>query len=349
MKNSAGFNNHKLLDSWFPVKPLDLVLFGHFALDKVIYRDEVSETLGGGVTYGSATARAFDPEKRIGIVSVAGEDFKPEYKEFLDELGVDTRGVRTVEGPSTHYLLKYHALGRDLCLGARAPDLDIAQVPDDYFQAKALMLGPICNEIPLEFVRGLNSRVEGGRVGVDVQGFIRHFGPSGVVSLKDGQAPIDLVYDLIDLLGEKLVFKASDYEAEAITGKGDPYESIRDLSRNGAVIVVTRGEKGSLILKGGGEVIKVPAFKPRRIEDETGAGDAYMSGFLLELGDKEATRENLEWAGVVGSAVASFLLEEKGPWGAAHRTRVLERVGNHVYVKFREKDGSRWTDEPINT
>ena len=76
------------------MKPLDLVFFGHFSIDRIVKKDEVRVALGGGVTYGSVTAKAFDSRKEIGIVSVIGNDFKPEYNEFLKEIGVDIRGVR---------------------------------------------------------------------------------------------------------------------------------------------------------------------------------------------------------------------------------------------------------------
>ncbi|GAB4324910.1 MAG: carbohydrate kinase family protein [Promethearchaeota archaeon] len=323
-----------------PVQPVDLVFCGHFALDRVVYGDDVTETLGGGVTFGSAAARSYSPDACLGIVSVAGEDFKPEYEAFLRDLKVDLRGVRRVGGRSTRYVLTYHDGGRDLQLAARAPDLDPSQVPDDYYEARAFMLGPICNEVPPQFVRDLAARAPDACVGMDVQGFIRHFDPEGKVYLHDGRDPVETVLSHVDLLDERLVLKASDAEAEALTGKSNPYEALRDLCRNDAVVVVTRGEKGSLVGRRGQPIVKVPAFVPERVLDETGAGDAYMAGFMLEYacGPDLAPGEggDLRRAALVGAAVASFLIEEKGPRGVKGRDEVLRRVAEQHYIDFQE-------------
>lgn len=314
---------------------LDVVFFGHFALDKVIYQAEVTETLGGGVTFGSAAATAYDPGLRVGIVSVVGGDFKPEYRRLVDGWGVDLRGVHQTAGHTTRYVLRYHPGGRDLTLAARAPDLAIEQVPEAYYHARACMLGPICNEIRRDFVYALEAKLAPAtRIGVDVQGFIRDFDAGGNVKLKDKAFAREKIYDLIDTLDHRLVLKASDYEAAAITGKANPYEAIRELNRSNAVIIVTRGEYGSLVLQGAGDLVKIPAFRPSTIRDETGAGDAYMAGFLAEFCRDPG---NLHRAGLVGSAVASFLLEGKGPSGVRPKAEVERRIREASYLAARDE------------
>ena len=193
------------------------------------------------------------------------------------------------------------------------------------------MLSPICNEIHFEFVRLLNARVE-GIIGLDVQGFIRSFDSEGHLSERDSQESIDLVYRIIDELDERLIFKASVYEAKIITGKSDPKKSIHELCRNDAIIIITLGEDGSLILQKNHKLIEIPAFKPDQILDETGAGDAYMASFLLEYSDPE--KRDLCHAGIVASAAVSFLLEEKGPHGVKPRKTVDKRIKEKKYLKF---------------
>ena len=312
------------------MKPLDLVFFGHFAIDRISDKDEDRVALGGGVTYGPSTAKAFDSRKEIGIVSVIGNDFKPKYNEFLKEIGVDIRGVRQLESSTTSFKLTYNGK-RNIILRAKAPDLEFSQIPKDYFSGKAFMLNPICNEIHFEFVRLLNARVE-GIIGLDVQGFIRSLDSEGYLSERNSQESIDLVYRIIDELDERLIFKASVDEATIITGKSDPFKSIDELCRNDAIIIITRGKYGSLILQKNHKVIEIPAFQPNQIQDPTGAGDAYMASFLLEYSDSE--KRDLKHSGIVASAAVSFLLEEKGPWGVKPRKTVYKRMKEKKYLKF---------------
>ncbi len=77
-------------------------------------------------------------------------------------------------------------------------------------------------------------------------------------------------------------------------------------------LVVTRGEKGSSILRKGGTRVDVPAVVPERIADPTGVGDAYRGGFMKGLasgaGDEVCAR--------MGSVAAAYVLEHLG--GQAH-------------------------------
>ena len=52
---------------------------------------------------------------------------------------------------------------------------------------------------------------------------------------------------------------------------------------------MTLGEKGSMLTKKGEKILNIPAFKPRRVVDETGAGDVYFSIFLYEFIDVSFT------------------------------------------------------------
>ena len=63
---------------------------------------------------------------------------------------------------------------------------------------------------------------------------------------------------------------------------------------------------------------EVPAFPPVKLVDPTGAGDAFVGGFLysmVETGD-------LYRSALIGSCVASFVVEDVGP----HRIPSLEML-----------------------
>ncbi len=83
--------------------------------------------------------------------------------------------------------------------------------------------------------------------------------------------------------------------------------SVRGLLRPVEAVVMTRGARGSVIVTAEGKVI-VPAVRPRRVVEITGAGDAYRAGFYAGL----SRGYDLRRCGLLGSAVASFVVEETG-------------------------------------
>ena len=85
--------------------------------------------------------------------------------------------------------------------------------------------------------------------------------------------------------------------------------SINDLfSENTKAIIVSMGEKGSILYTDGGKRIDIPAVKVNKILDPTGAGDAHRAGFLAGIikGYSEST------ACKIGSIVSSFVIQEIG-------------------------------------
>lgn len=83
--------------------------------------------------------------------------------------------------------------------------------------------------------------------------------------------------------------------------------------------IVSHGAKGSEIFVGSHH-IKIPVFKTRAA-DPTGAGDAYMAGFLTAYEKGHSIAD----CGLAGSCVASFIVEKQGPqagapsWGKMRR------------------------------
>jgi sugar/nucleoside kinase (ribokinase family) len=86
-------------------------------------------------------------------------------------------------------------------------------------------------------------------------------------------------------------------------GKSRPEELLEHVD----LLINTIGSKGSVIYTREGR-IDVPAVKPRRILDTTGAGDAFRAGFFSGLYRGAGLRESA----IIGAAVSSFVIEEKG-------------------------------------
>jgi sugar/nucleoside kinase (ribokinase family) len=80
-----------------------------------------------------------------------------------------------------------------------------------------------------------------------------------------------------------------------------------DLLDHVELFVNTVGSEGSVVYTRD-ERIAVPAVKPRRVVDTTGAGDAFRAGFFTGLRRGASLRD----CAVIGSATASFIIEERG-------------------------------------
>ena len=109
-----------------------------------------------------------------------------------------------------------------------------------------------------------------------------------------------MVRDHVDILF------ANERELAALTGL-DAFEAGAEAVRGQVEIaVLTRGEHGSVILRGA-ERVEVPA-EPAEVLDTTGAGDAYAAGFMAGL-------------------VAGEPLAVCGHWGSRAAAETISRIG----------------------
>ncbi len=292
---------------------------GHFSIDYVRLpeRPLAKPTLGGPPTFVSLAAANLGAN--VSVISKVGEDFPPRFVRWLESRSINLSALRRVEGAlTTSFVLDYRGDGdRQLALKNRGPPIEPIDVPDS-FEAKAVHVGPIANEIPHETVLRLRGLTE--LLSLDPQGFLRRFREDGRMYL-DGM-------ENAEGLGEIDVFKASEEEIGAVTGRSDLAEAIRSVNERGVeTVIVTRGVKGSLLYDGG-KLYVVPASKPRVVVDATGSGDVFIGAFLAEyIRGKEAL-----WCASVGSASASFVVEELGPRGFGSKREVYERA-TAVYEK----------------
>jgi adenosine kinase len=99
--------------------------------------------------------------------------------------------------------------------------------------------------------------------------------------------------------------------------------SLDEIRSQVGMLVLTLGKKGST-LYAGDEVIPVPVAHLERIEDPTGAGDAYRGGFFaaLTLGLPPAV------AGRIGSLCSVYAMENMGT--TAHRFTVNEFIARYT-------------------
>lgn len=113
-------------------------------------------------------------------------------------------------------------------------------------------------------------------------------------------------------------FLPSMSEAEQLTGYTDPLEAAKALRDRGVGVVVLKlGAEGSFVLSAEGQ-LRVPAF-PVQPVDGTGAGDAYVAGFLCGLIHGWDLERTARFASAVGSLCVTAI-------GATAGVRSLEET-----------------------
>ncbi len=117
--------------------------------------------------------------------------------------------------------------------------------------------------------------------------------------------PMWNMQDLARCIEGSKIMITNDYELELIMSKTElDRKALLKLTKT---IITTLGEKGSCICTQDYE-IDVPAIKPRRVVDPTGAGDAYRAGLIKGL----VHGEDIELCALMGSVCASFAVESYG-------------------------------------
>ncbi len=110
------------------------------------------------------------------------------------------------------------------------------------------------------------------------------------------------------------IIKVSDEETRLLTGFEDIIKASEELLNMGIkTVIVTLGEKGALVRTKDGYVYS-EAEKVKAI-DTTGAGDAFMGGFLYKVaksGKREFTLEEVKKFADFGNCVAGYNVQHRG-------------------------------------
>ncbi len=296
---------------------LDLVTVGHFVIDLIISPRGTNPvvTLGGPPTFVSVAASTLGA--KAGVVSKVGRDFL-KYVDWLCHNNIDLSLVKVFEKASTtRYELTYNGDERELQLKDLAPSIVVDDLPSS-LRAHAIHVSPVANELSTSILGTLRDKTP--LLSIDLQGFLREFDESGFVNLKG-------LGDM-NFLQQCDVFKSSIEEIKAVTRNRKLRDSVEKIRECGVkTVLVTMGREGTLAYVGE-EFYHVPACKPAKLIDPTGAGDAFMGGFLAELIRK---REPL-WCCCVGSAAASFVLEDFGFRRLPEGYEIYERA-TKIYEK----------------
>ena len=104
------------------------------------------------------------------------------------------------------------------------------------------------------------------------------------------------------------ILLANETEAQTLFETDDLARIITKARALAPLTAITRSEKGSILVPREGDVVEVPAVRPERLVDTTGAGDAYAAGLLFGL----ARDLDLARAGALGSLAAAEVISHFG-------------------------------------
>ncbi len=246
--------------------------------------------LRGGVAGNIAYSLALLGERPL-LVATAGDDFG-EYRSALESAGVDTSGVRVIQGTFTASCFIN-------------TDQDANQLVA--FYAGALAHAQLASLDPLKLGASdlvVISPADPAAMEATVASCLK----AGVPYLFDpGKQTPRLEADQI-LRGMKTaaVIVGNDYEFGLMAQKTGQSEAA--LQAFAPVTVVTRGELGSTILLRGQPPIDVPTAPIGALVDPTGAGDAYLAGLVYGVA------RHLPWptVGRVAALSAAYAIEQRG-------------------------------------
>jgi sugar/nucleoside kinase (ribokinase family) len=255
---------------------------------------QVTDAVGGSAVHFSAAASLFAPVHLVGVV---GEDYPLERLDFLRERGVDLGGLVTRPGDSFRWSGRY---GHDLSV-AHTLDTRLGvfadfhpRIPEEFRTPEIVFLGNIDPLLQLEVLEAVQSP---GLVACDTMNF-------WIEGRRD---------DLLRLLGRVDILFVNDAEIRQLADDPNLVRAARWVQEHGpARVVVKKGEHGAVLFDGD-EIFFVPGYPLERLNDPTGAGDAFAGGVLGFLHDVgEISPGTLRRAAVVGAAIGSFAVEDFG-------------------------------------
>ncbi len=114
--------------------------------------------------------------------------------------------------------------------------------------------------------------------------------------------------DFYNLLKNDLdILIGNENEINELANKKKLLDSVNQLKELNKLIVITRSENGSMVVKNN-EITTCNSIKVNKVLDLTGAGDLFAAGFLKEYLDKSDIKKCLE----TGSILASEIIQKIG-------------------------------------
>jgi len=287
-------------------KRFDVVLIGHFAVDKITTVDGVTVPAhGGAVYYGGLNLARLG--YRVAVVTRLRRDDFWRLDE-LREAGIEVFATEAPETAGMENIFLSEDRDKRICkslgfAGTFAPD-ELPEIDADLH----LVIPILAGEVDLPMLDAVAAR---GPVGLDVQGFVR-FAEADDVVFRDWPEKA------VGLKGIRYL-KMDDTEAEVLTGKTDLEAAAAEIAGYGVDEVVVTHKGGVMVYAEG--TTHTAAFSPRQVWGRTGRGDTCFTTYC-------AKRAALDPGAAIryAAAVTSLKMEAPGPFSGSPAD-VEERLG----------------------
>lgn len=281
------------------------------------------DAAGGSLLYAAAGLRVW--ESSIGLVGRVGGDYPRAWLNECMSRGFDTQGIRILDreldvrdflaytgsfetnrvNPVSHFARREMTFPKAL-LGYQPPDekkpdearaIVVTDIPTDYLAARAAHICPMDLVTQTQLIAGMKRG--------DVHTFILDPAPASMTPTARRELPALLngVTAFIPSLEElSNLFWGETY---------DPWKMAEMVSLYGCEYVVIKcGARGQLLYDSQAKrKWEIPAY-PARVEDPTGAGDAFCGGFMAGYCKKYDPLEGV----LYGSVSASLKVEGSGAY-----------------------------------
>ena len=284
----------------------EFLAIGHVTRDA---QPDGSFSLGGTVTFAAVTA------SRLGLTAAIVTCVD---SQILTELPAHLPGIGVSVHPSpatTTFANQYHDGFRIQYLRDRAESLNIEDVPGSWRSAPVVLLGPVAQELPLEFVT-LFPRRPGAIIAATPQGWLRRWDFDGRV-WPTPWAAAEQALPLLDVL----ILSHDDLLPIAAGNRAEADDILSYWSLKIPLLVATDGRHGATLFQHGAAE-HFPAYPSTEV-DPTGAGDVFAAAFLCHLYRYGDPREAVNFA----NCVASFSVERVGVEGIPTSEMVEARIG----------------------
>jgi len=272
---------------------MSILVVGSVALDTIRTPfGYVCEALGGSAVYFSVAARFFTD---VHLVAVVGRDFPDEHVRFLENRGVDMKGLKKVDGKTFRWEGEY-LFDLNEAKTIRT-ELNVFQdfrpvIPEEYRHADHVFLANIDPELQLEVLKQVKNP---SLVACDTMNYWIRGKPQ---ELKNTLKTVDIVF-------------LNEQEARELAGEANLIKAAKYIHALGpSVVVIKRGEYGALLFQNE-KIFWAPAYPLETIFDPTGAGDSFAGGFMGYLcRDRHIEKGTYKKGIVYGSIMASFNVED---------------------------------------
>jgi sugar/nucleoside kinase (ribokinase family) len=285
---------------------MSLLVTGSIAIDTVKTPYGVSEDcIGGSAVYFSMAASFFSPVRLAGAI---GSDCPFDFAEVFAGRDVDLTGLEVRQHSKTFRWTGTYFNNMDdrktdyIELNVLAEDPP--KVPAAFKDSKYVFLANTAPKLQLQLLEQIEKPIFAA---ADTMDFWIEGHPD----------------DLSMLLKKINCLIINEDEAKLLASEHNLIKAAEKiLSMGTEVVVIKKGESGSLVCDGGGNKFILPAFPAAEVIDPTGAGDSFaggLMGYIAQAGKTDFA--TLKTAVAYGTVVASFTISDFSINGLTKITR----------------------------